>query len=62
MESSLKEFAQIIGIDDFSELSKRLKEFLEEVSMPRANGTRRFAKETKLSRPQGGKIIQQRAY
>lgn len=42
MESSLKEFAQIIGIDDFSELSKRLKEFLEEVSMPRANGIERM--------------------
>ncbi|MFA6704387.1 MAG: UbiD family decarboxylase [Bacteroidales bacterium] len=42
MESSLKEFARIIGIDDFSESSKRLKEFLEEVSMPRAHGIERM--------------------
>ena len=42
MESSLKEFARIIGIDDFSESSGRLKEFLEEVSMPRANGIERM--------------------
>jgi 4-hydroxy-3-polyprenylbenzoate decarboxylase len=42
MESSLKEFTQLIGIDDFSESSKRLQEFLEEVAMPRANAIERM--------------------
>src|SRR5574344_2996 len=42
MESSLKEFAQLIGIDDFSESSKRLQEFLDEVFMPRANAIERM--------------------
>src|SRR5574344_1307353 len=42
MESSLKEFAQLIGIDDFSESSKRLQEFLDEVFMPRAHAIERM--------------------
>src|SRR5574344_2698135 len=42
MESSLKEFTQLIGIDDFSESSKRLQEFLEEVSMPRTSSIERM--------------------